>query len=299
MTVAMPSTQQPSMIMRTRVTYLATDQVTRPVGVRVVEPPLDTRQALRGNLYAVVELAGESPERDAFAERLLSVIQRTYYTVKGRQLHVLNESLREAEQSVDKFNAQSSDPPLQAGIIIAALLGSRLMVISNGLGLALVTSGRNIDVYPPHTANAAPSPQSGGGWEVYRQELTNGGALFLGGRSWLEYVSLRELASTVAYLDENNSADVAEALLDESQQPALPGVLLFMTPTTVVLSSSPPSGLPPALRRSRTGSLPTALNATRPCRRMHRDNRIWPALLLRLRSVLAHFLAVCCRIEQC
>src|SRR5437016_3961536 len=85
MTNAAPIVSPNSPSYRTQVAYLVDDQNGRPAGVRVVEPPVDTRQAMRGNLYAVVDLSGDNPELAAFAERLLSVIQRTYYTLKGSQ----------------------------------------------------------------------------------------------------------------------------------------------------------------------------------------------------------------------
>jgi hypothetical protein len=267
MTTAQPT---PTPALQTSVTYLALDQVSRPPGVRVVEPPVDARQALRGNLYAVVELSGENPEREAFAERLLSVIQRTYYTVKSSQSFVLGEALREAKGAVDNFNAANPTAPVRAGIIIAALLRDRLMITSNELGLALITAGRTIDVYPPYTgkapSNAEDEAAASEGWPIYRQELADGGALFIGGRGWLDYLPLRELASTVAYLTPDNCAEAAAVLLEQCDQPALPGLLITLTPNTrpSAVPAPPPTGLPGALRRNRGVSLPTALNASPP-----------------------------------
>ena len=144
-----PSAPKHPPTLHTNIAYLADEQVARLMGVRVVEPPPDTRQATRGNLYAVVELIGNHPEREAFSERLLSAIQRTYYTTKGSQSHVLSEALREADRSVQEFNAQSATPPLRAGMIVVALLGERLLIVGLGSAFALVTSGSNVDVYPP------------------------------------------------------------------------------------------------------------------------------------------------------
>lgn len=262
MTTVAQNPPKPILLMHTRVTYLANEQETRPAGVRIVEPPPDTRQALRGNLYAIVELTGDNPEREPFTERLLSVIQRTYYTVKGSQSRVLTDALREAERSVEAFNAQNEATPIKAGMIIAALLGSRLTIVSNGQGLALITAGSNVDVYPPYTAGNPTEPAvPEGSWELYHQELTGGGALFIGGRSWLHYLPLRELASTVAYLTEENCVDAATELLAQSKQPAMPGLLILMKPSFV---SPTNSALPPALRRPRLSALPTALNASPP-----------------------------------
>ncbi len=256
------------MIMHTQIAYLASDQVTRPIGVRVVEPPPDTRQALRDKLFAVVELPGESPEQEAFAERLLSTIQRTYYTVKGTQSHVLREALREAKRSLDLATEAQPETPLRAAIVIAAVMGTRVLIVSNGLGLALITTDDNIDVYPPYRAeapaNEALEPE--GGWEIYRQDMPAGGALFISGRRWLQWLSLRDLASTVAYLTAENCADAAAGLLEQANQPALPGLLIVLTPAVAPPPkvAQPATGLAAALRRPRPGGLPTALNAAPP-----------------------------------
>jgi hypothetical protein len=271
-TVTQPA-QAPTITLHTQLAYLADDQVTRPVGVRTVEPPPDTRQALRGNLYAVVELPGESAEQEALAERLLSTIQRTYYTVKGTQSHVLREALREAKrvldaQNADAQNGASGGNPVRAAIVIATILGRRLLIVSNGLGLALATAGEKVDVYPPYnpSAPAEEAIEPEGGWEIYRQELPAGGAIFIGGRRWLESLTLRELASTVAYLTNENYAEAVAALLEQAGQPALPGALIIVSPPSGIVKAPlpPPAGLPPALRRPRYRGLPTSVNATPP-----------------------------------
>lgn len=263
-TVSQPT---PYSTLRAQVAYLADDQVTQPLGVRVVEPPPDTRQALRGNLYAVVELADEGHEQEAFAERLLSTIQRTYYTVKGTQSHVLREALREAKRTLDHYNQESGVAPVKVAIVVAAVLGKRLLIVSNGLGLALVTANRSIDVYPPYTptAPAEEATEPAGGWEIYRQELEEGGAFLISGRRWLNYVSLRDLAGTVAYVTPENCADAALGLLEQAGQPAVPGALIVLTPAEGRPVAQPSgAGLPQALRRPRLSGLPTSLNATPP-----------------------------------
>ena len=262
--------------LRTHIAYLADEQVARPLGVRVVEPPLDTRQATRGNLYAVVELIGNHPEREALSERLLSAIQRTYYTAKGSQSHVLSEALREADRSVQEFNAQSTVQPLRAGMIVVALLGERLLIVGLGSALALVTSGSNVDVYPPSAQTALVS-ESEPQWEIYRQELPVGGSLFLGSGRCQQQLTLRLIASTVAYVDEENYSDAAAYLREQAGHRDLPGLLIvcrhgLATPSTTAVigdgedvGAVKPAGLPAAFRRSRPGAgLPAAVGAQPP-----------------------------------
>ncbi len=274
-----PAVQKHPPTLRTHIAYLADEQVEQPMGVRVVEPPPDTRQATRGNLYAVVELIGNHPEREAFSERLLSAIQRTYYTAKGSQSHVLSEALREADRSVQEFNAQSAAQPpaqpLRAGIIVVALLGERLLIVGLGSAFALVTSGSNVDIYPPSAQTALVS-ESEPQWEIYRQELPAGGSLFLGSGRCQQQLTLRLIASTVAYMDEENYSDAAAYLREQAGQRDLPGLLIvcthgLATPLTTAVAGEgkdvgavKPAGLPAAFRRSRPAGLPAAVGAQPP-----------------------------------
>ncbi len=253
------------MLNHTQIAYLVDDQHGRPTGVRVVEPPADTRQAMRGKLYAVVDLFGDNPDRTTFAERLLSVIQRTYYTLKGSQSVVLTEALREAVHTLQTFNAQSAEAPLEGGILIAALLGERLMLVGSGPALALIRAGTGVDIYPPFSAgDAKPADEEAAGMpEIYRQTLDTNSAFFIGTRSWLQRLPLRQLAGTIAYLDQENYVDAANGLRELSQGVELPGLLVLLTPgSTAAASPSPSSTLsPPLSRRSRASGLPTAVNA--------------------------------------
>jgi len=295
MTNVPPSTAR-SPAIRTNVAYLVDDQAGRPTGLRVVEPPPDTRQAMRGNLYALVDLIGDDTQRAAYSERLLSIIQRTYYTLKGSQSLVLTEALREARRALQELNLhheaiaaqtatsaprpsdnadtlpsdtaaslQSGGPvPLQAGILIAALLGERLLIVGSGPALALITAERGVDVYPSGAASALPNePDVEATPEIYRQSLAIGSAFFLGGRRWLQRISMRELAGTVAYLDEENCNDAVSGLRELTQRSELPGLLVLLTSGDT--ADGPVPARPPLLRRPRSGGgLPTAVNAQPP-----------------------------------
>ncbi|MCX6048447.1 MAG: hypothetical protein NT075_25365 [Chloroflexi bacterium] len=249
----------------TQIAYLVDDQQGRPTGVRVVEPPADTRQAMRGKLYAIVDLFGDNPDRVTFAERLLSVIQRTYYTLKGSQSVVLAEALHEAMHTLQTFNEQSAEAPLEGGIMIAALLGERLLLIGNGPALALIRAGTGVDIYPPFSAgDARPADDAAAGApEIYRHTLDTNGAFFIGTNRWLQRLPLRQLAGTIAYLDQENYIDAAGGLRELSEGFELPGLLVLLTPSSNAIAS--PSTLsPPLLRRGRASGLPTAVNAQSP-----------------------------------
>lgn len=252
--------------MYTHIAYLSTEQKARPVGVRIVEPPPDTRQAVRGHLYAVVEYAGDEPATAQLVERALSVIQRTYYTIKGTQTFVLTEALREgmAQFPTTTEAPNASSPP---GLLLMALLGNNLTAVGAGPAVALLTSGSNVDVYPPYVTGADAARK---GWEtqsaleLYRQTIPNGGTVLLAGQRCLQHFTLRELASIVAYVTEENVADVAMALRNQAGADALTGLIAVMAPgeeEPAPLSS--PKTVRTPLQRTRRISLPGALSGQR------------------------------------
>jgi len=173
--------------MRTQYAYLAKDQQTRPLGIRVVEPPPDTLQSARGRLYAVIEFAENTPEAIQQVERALSTIQRTYYTIKGTQSFVLGEALREALQQLAA--PQSNDSNSDLGILLVALLDNRLLAVGAGAVIALFTNGGKVDVFPPSAIGTTETGEPT--FDIYRQDSPTGVAFLLAGNYCLEYFSLR------------------------------------------------------------------------------------------------------------
>ncbi|MFN8494147.1 MAG: hypothetical protein U0350_41495 [Caldilineaceae bacterium] len=285
MTNVAPVFSPNSTMLETQVAYLADEQDERPTGVRVVEPPLDTRQAMRGKLYAVVDLGGDSPDYAIFAERLLSVIQRTYYTLKGSQSMVLSEAWREAKRSIQDFHEQNDAIPVESGLMIAALLGERLLVIGSGPVFALVSAERGVDVYPPLTeSSSSKTSHEGdsqqGGLEIYRQSLTAGQSFFIGTRRWLQQISLRQLAGTIAYLDEENYGDAAVGLRELGIGHELPGLLILLTSSQTPAAHPPASAtstpFSPLVRRTRSIGLPTAVHAPPPVHNLPATSEVAP-----------------------
>ena len=240
-----------------------------PPGVRVVEPTLDTRQALRGNLYAIVHLVGHSPERIQLSERLLSAIQRTYFTHNGSQSQVLTEAVRQAQLRVQEHNQGQPDQPLKLGVICVGLVKSRLMIAHSGPSIAYITAANKVERYPTDVQTFDMETQSpSGGWEIYRQAVGERTALFIGTSSWLQMVPARVIAGTVAHLTVDNCGVAASGLLAESREPDLPGLLLVIerteTPPAVSRSRVPlktPPKRPPFIS---TAGLPIAVTARPP-----------------------------------
>ena len=252
----------------TYIGYITGPKSEPPTGVRVVEPPPNTRQSQRGNLYTVVELTGEHPDRAAIADRLLSEIQRAYYTAKGSQSQVMVEALQKAQQLLREVNAQSPHNPLQVGLLCTSLLNGRLLMACSGAAFALVRAHERVHMFP-----SDPMATLGGYGqapvEVYRQEVQPDDALFLGGGSWLRRVPVRTLASVVMFTNAENCNDAADELFTQGGNEPLPGLL-------VVVGEDPPppgrypsgpdtgGGPRPAPRRPRFSGLPTALGALPP-----------------------------------
>ncbi len=258
--------------MHSQIAYLSTEKKARPFGVRVVEPPADTRQAVRGNLYAVVEVAGDPAATAELIERALSVIQRTYYTVKGSQSYVLTAALREAlavfATASPGVGGGSGTLSAAPGIILVTLLGTKLTALGSAASLALLTAGSNVDVYPPVVGKPSAVAEQ---WdlnvpELYRQDLIDGGAFLLAGQRCLQHFTLRELASIVAYVNEENVEDVAATLRNQAGPHALTGLITVLTPPVESAPSPAPSAQNPMLARSRWRGLPTALQAAPPVR---------------------------------
>ena len=282
----------------TYIGYITGPRAEQPVGVRVVEPPAGTRQHQRGSLYAVVEVTGDHPDRAAIVDRLLSEVQRVYYSAKGSQSQVMVEAVQQTQQLLREINAHTPHYPLQLGLMCAALISGKLLVASSGPAFALVRVSDRVHMFPSEP------PATVGGYgnipvEVYRQDLQADDAMFLGGGGWLRRVPTRTLASIVAFINADNCADAADELFDQAGQMQVPGLLLVLGAGG---NSEPPrpsgyggggyggsgyggssggGGYPsspsgggqgggtqprPAPRRPRFGGLPTALNTSPPAR---------------------------------
>ncbi|MEZ4581857.1 MAG: hypothetical protein R3A10_09505 [Caldilineaceae bacterium] len=138
-----------------------------------------------GSLYPVVDLTGDYPERVRLTESLLSVMQRTYYGEKGSQSHVLTESVRAARRKIDEVNHRYPDQPVQAGII-CGLSQRPPHGHPQRVPPWLVTTGNRVERYPSNLQTTdAGLPDRPANWEIYRQEVEQGVALFVGTSRWL------------------------------------------------------------------------------------------------------------------
>ncbi len=269
----------------TLIGYITGPKAEQPVGVRVVEPPIGTRQYQRGNMYGVIELAGEHPGKDVIADRLLTVMQSSYYSSRGSQSQVIIEAIRQVQRALHESNLRHPNHELRAGILCAALLNGRLMVVTSGSALALVCASEQVHLFPSDWGDGQPrslgeDAEQDGAFEIFRQDLQRDDVIFVGGGSWTSHVPIKALASIVAYTDADNCADAADGLYSYGGNDSPPGLLIVLesnfkaSPSGPGATGSPSSGSPspgsssPKPRRSRLGGggLPGALSAAPPAR---------------------------------
>jgi hypothetical protein len=277
---------------QTFVTHFTDATGNRRYGARAVEPPADTGHAVRGNLYAIVELlqaADAPPAWDAaslenlvaptgadtarIAEQLLAAIQTTYYTARGAQSSVLSDAVRRVNELLRAINAQRQDPPLYAGVSCAALLNGMVTVASSGPALSLIVTGSVFEQFPSEAA--APQDLLGLVQEpqvkTYRRQMQETGVFFLGGSRWLQQIPVRKLLGSVAHAERANAADVVGYLSQQSGYAAVPGLLVVLESdsddsgrTASSGASNPSTQTPPPRPRRSSFGLPTAVHAEPP-----------------------------------
>jgi hypothetical protein len=252
----------------TLIGYITGPKAEQPVGVRVVEPPSGTRQKQRGNMYGVVDLSGDHPDHDVIADHLLTVMQRTYYSAKGSQSHVMIEAVRRAHQVLHEINLRHPDSALRAGVLCAAMLNGRLVVVASGSAMALVRVNEQVQMFPSELpVEQSASPNADMPVQIFRQTLRRDDVVFLGGSNWLGYVPIKTLAGIVAFTNADNCADAADELYAHGGESSPPGLLIVLIDDPDAQRpgpSAPGSHRQTKGRTARFLGLPTALSAAPP-----------------------------------
>ncbi len=264
----------------TLVGYITGPKAEQPVGVRVVEPPSGTRQKQRGKLYAMVDLLDDHRDGAEISDHLLTVIQRTYYTAKGSQSNVMIESLRRAHQVIQEINQQYPDSALRAGVLCAALLNDRLVIVASGSAMALVRTNDQVQMFPSELSTT-PAFDGDVPMQIFRQKLGPDDAFFLGSARWTQIVSIKTLAGIVAYVNEQNCTEAADELYAQSGEGAPPGCFIVMMDRqqragAAASLSAQNSTDPGGNGTSRFFGLPTAVNIAPP-RQSGSQAKIQPA----------------------
>lgn len=252
--------------LRAAVTWLTNESDPHAAGARVVEPPRDTKQAIRGNLYLVAQVEGTpsdgDPESAGLCERMLSMAQRTYYTARGSQSAVLGEALRAALRVVQQNNAVSGSS-LRVSMAGASLLHGRLTAGCVGAAFLLLRLGDQVELYPttPDALHSA-DPATIDDVQVLRWEMGPEDALMLCGPGWLDRLTLKMLAAVVYHVTPGSAEEFAEGLREQAGGAVAPGLLLALEEEGPLPPPRPATPLT-APRRA-AGSLPTALGAAPP-----------------------------------
>lgn len=231
------------------IAYLVEEVENRTPGVRIVVPMDDTPQAQRGNLCALVDLQGH-PSAGSLTERILSAMQRTYYSERGTQSEVITQTVRRA-QSILAAEAQQLSTPWQAGVICVGIMADRLALAGLGNAFAFLTDeDGSIGVFPQDrlTLQDPLSTPSLELWPLHRQRVNSPTAMVAGSAEWLDLVSIRTLAATTAYVDAGSCIDAAEGLRTQAGRSDVPGVVLIVDPENPAPESppSPPTSNSPA-----------------------------------------------------
>ncbi|MFM7174063.1 MAG: hypothetical protein ACKO4U_13620 [Caldilinea sp.] len=239
------------------IAYLVEEVENRTPGVRIVVPMDDTPQAQRGNLCALVDLQGH-PSDGSLTERILSAMQRTYYSERGTQSEVITQTVRRA-QSILAAEAQQLPTPWQAGVICVGIMADRLALAGLGNAFAFLTDeDGSIGVFPqnrlaPQDPLSAPSLEL---WPLHRQRVSSPTAMVAGSAEWLELVSIRTLAATTAYVDAGSCIDAAEGLRIQAGRSDVPGVVLIVDPENP--APEPPPSPPTSDSPASSGKAPLA-----------------------------------------
>ncbi len=249
--------------LRPIVAYVSSTSDPHNLGTRVVEPARDTRQAVRGSLYAVVELSGAPAPVDV-TERLLSLLQRTYYTARGSQSAVVSEAVRSALSVVQEYNARNPTAPLRVSLCCATMVQQRLLLACVGAAFAMLRSGERIELYPNQPDKTLPlDPQASSHIEVLKWEMAANDVALLCGPGWIDRLPIKTLAATVYYVTSDTTEEAAEGLREQAGGSVGPGLLLVMQPALPAPPTRPPTPLT-APRRAAPAGLPTSLSAQPP-----------------------------------
>jgi hypothetical protein len=264
-----PASTQP--LMPIYVSYLAEGSDKLSTGVRIIVPVASSPQAQRGAFCALVDLHG-LPDVELLTERILSAMQRAYYSERGTQSQVITETARRA-QGIIAAEVERLSTPWRAGVVCASILADRLALMGVGSAFALVSNeDGSVSVFPPDrlAMHHRGEPTALTLWPLHRQKLSANTAMLAASGAWLDLVPIRTLAGTVAYVEAETCIDAADGLRKQAGRNDTPGLIMVIEPNPAPGASSsapsvgeatpPPS--PPTDRSA--GGLPTALNASPP-----------------------------------
>ncbi|MEM7126126.1 MAG: hypothetical protein AAF702_07350 [Chloroflexota bacterium] len=179
-----------------------------------------------------------------FAERLLGLIQTTYYTAKGSQSVATERAIKEVHHLLSQHNTENPQAPLRAGVLCAALLKNRLSVTCSGPALALIASDDALEQFPWNQYSSVRDLLGSSQMPeifTHRRAMHGDVSIFIGTVSWLEQLTVRKILGTVAQCTLDNCEEIAAYLTEESKSDSLPALLIS---AAVPQTEAPPGSVP-------------------------------------------------------
>jgi hypothetical protein len=129
----------------------------------------------RGNLYIVVEVAGEPEGRDRLARELIETVRREYAATRGSIALGLMQAIRAANDFFYTVNASLSPEARRIGGITAVILrGDELFIAQGGPGVTCVVRGKTLARYPEESHWFNPDEAAVAEWLGSRDFVTPG-----------------------------------------------------------------------------------------------------------------------------
>ena len=167
--------------MSIHISYLAEEVDGVAPGVRIIVPMEGTPQAQRGSFCALVDLRGV-PNADVLVERVLSAMQRTYYSERGTQSQVITETVRKA-QTMLVAETQRLTAPWKAGVVCVGVMADRMALAGLGSAFALLTAEDGaVGVFPSDrlATHATAKSSNLDLWPLHRQKTGDSTAMIAG-----------------------------------------------------------------------------------------------------------------------
>jgi len=215
----------------------------------------------RGNLYVVIEVAGELEGRDDLARQLIETVRREYALGRGSMAGALTDAVRSANEF---FYTTNASLPLEArrmaGITAAALREDELFIAQAGPGLVCIVRDNELQRYPDTSPWFLADDEAVNAWlasrdfptpgavpvgirrdytpDLFHATLQSGDIIVLSTRSLVHLLSNAELLDTIA---RHHPDEIVTSLEDLAGAADLSLIVMRVAGESASLSDSPSS----------------------------------------------------------
>ncbi len=160
---------------------------------RIVEPTTGLAPAQgKGNLYILIELAGEDLSRSGSIYRhLLNSIQETYYSTEGDVIAALTEALQTAHTLLQKYNRER-DASVTGGATCLAVTGHEIISAQAGPTILAVRTHEGLQWFSPlnHEDYVALGEDDAPAVEIGRVSSHGGIVIVAMNSAWANYLEV-------------------------------------------------------------------------------------------------------------